>query len=215
MSKYTKLVFVFLLFFICQKTSAQDVILFKNGNLVQVKILVVENENDEIEYVYFNDTLGPVFKVPLNKISLIKNNGNILVLENLSKTYYDSLIHLPLNKIDLNKLSCHQLDSIGRTHAQLNFNSRNVGGSIFLTTLLTGPISGLIVAVVSNSKTPNTYNLKMPSTPYLESEIYQNAYKKEVHKTRKEKIVMNYLGGNIPLLLFCYYLVAIDKKNKL
>ena len=51
MSKYTKLVLVFLLFFIYQKTFAQDVILFKNGNSVKVKILVAENENNEIEYV--------------------------------------------------------------------------------------------------------------------------------------------------------------------
>jgi hypothetical protein len=206
MSKYTKLVLVFLLFFICQKNFAQDVILFKNGNSVKVKILVAENENNEIEYVYFNDTLGPVFKVPLKTISLIKNKGELQVLENLSETYYDSLIKLPLNKIDINQFSCHQLDSMGRTHAQLNFNSTNVGTSIFFTTLFTGPINGAIAAVVSNSKTPNTYNLKMPVSPLIQSEIYQNAYKKEVHKARKEKIVKNYWNANLSLLgIFIIY----------
>ena len=200
MSKYTKLILAFLLFFICQKNFAQDVILFKNGNSVKVKILVAENENNEIEYVYFNDTLGPVFKVPLKTISLIKNKGELQVLESLSETFYDSLIKLPLNKIDINQFSCQQIDSIGRTHAQLNFNSRNVGTSIFLITLFCSPISGSIAAVVSNSKTPNTYNLNMPATPFLESEIYQNAYKKQVHKARQEKIAKNYLNANLILL---------------
>ncbi len=76
MSKYNKLVLAFLLFFICQKNFAQDVILFKNGNSVKVKILVAENENNEIEYVYFNDTLGPVFKVPLKPFHLLKIKAN-------------------------------------------------------------------------------------------------------------------------------------------
>jgi hypothetical protein len=31
----------------------------------------------------------------------------------------------------------------------------------------------------------------MPVSPLIQSEIYQNAYKKEVHKARKEKIVKN------------------------
>ena len=200
MSKYTKLILAFLLFFICQKNFAQDIILFKNGNSVKVKILVAENENNEIEYVYFNDTLGPVFKVPLKTISLIKNKGELQVLESLSETFYDSLIKLPLNKIDINQFSCQQIDSIGRTHAQLNFNSRNVGTSIFLITLFGSPISGSIAAFVSNYKTPNTYHLNMPATPFLESEIYQNAYKKQVHKARQEKIAKNYLNANLNLL---------------
>jgi hypothetical protein len=141
-----------------------------------------------------------VFKAPLKTISLIKNKGELQVLESLSETFYDSLIKLPLNKIDINQFSCQQIDSIGRTHAQLNFNSRNVGTSIFLITLFCSPISGSIAAVVSNSKTPNTYNLNMPATPFLESEIYQNAYKKQVHKARQEKIAKNYLNANLILL---------------
>jgi len=208
MSKYTKLILAFLLFFICQKNFAQDLILFKNGNSVKVKILVAENENNEIEYVYFNDTLGPVFKVPLKTISLIKSKGTLQVLETQTEIIYDSLLSplLPLNKIDINQFSCHQLDSMGRTHAQLNFNSTNVGTSIFFTTLFTGPINGAIAAVVSNSKTPNTYNLKMPVSPLIQSEIYQNAYKKEVHKARKEKIVKNYWNANLSLLgIFIIY----------
>ena len=40
----------------------------------------------------------------------------------------------------------------------------------------------------------------MPATPFLESEIYQNAYKKQVHKARQEKIVKNYLNANLILL---------------
>jgi hypothetical protein len=216
MSKYTKLVFVFLLFFICQKTFAQDIILFKNGESVKVKILVAENENNEIEYVYFNDTLGPVFKVPLKTISLIKSKGTLQVLETQTEIIYDSLLSplLPMNKIDINQFSCHQLDSMGRTHAQINFNSRNVGSSIFLTTLLTGPISGAIASLVSNSKTPNTYHLNMPVTPLLESEIYQNAYKKQVHKARQEKIEKNYWNANIILSsIFIIYNILGNPKR--
>ena len=205
MSKYSKLVLVFLLFFICQKTFAQDIILFKNGNSVKVKILVAENENNEIEYVYFNDTLGPVFKVPLKTISLIKNKGALQVFESVSETYYDSFIHLPLNQIDLNKFSCHQLDSMGRTHAQLNYSSQSLGNSIFFTTLLTGPAIGAFASVFSNSKTPNADKLNMPVSPLLESQIYQNAYKKQVHKARKEKIITNFWGANIPLLIFVLF----------
>jgi hypothetical protein len=213
MSKYTKLVFVFLLFFICQKTFAQDIILFKNGNSVKVKILVAENENNEIEYVYFNDTLGPVFKVPLKTISLIKSNEQVKVIETQTELVYDSLLSplKPMNKIDINNFSCHQLDSMGRTHAQINFNSTVVGTSIFLTTLFTGPINGAVASVVSNSKTPNTQNLNMPVSPLIESEIYQNAYKKEVHKARNEKIIKNYWGAN--LSLFSVFLIYYYSRN--
>jgi hypothetical protein len=213
MSKYTKLVLVFLLFFICQKTFAQDVILFKNGESVKVKILVAENENNEIEYVYFNDTLGPVFKVPLKTISLIKSNEQVKVIETQTELVYDSLLSplKPMNKIDINSFSCHQLDSMGRTHAQINFNSTVVGTSIFLTTLFTGPINGAVASVVSNSKTPNTQNLNMPVSPLIESEIYQNAYKKEIHKARKEKIVKNYWGAN--LSLFSVFLIYYYSRN--
>lgn len=205
MSKYTKLVLVFLLLFICQKTFAQDIILFKNGNSVKVKILVAENENNEIEYVYFNDTLSPVFKVPLKSIALIKNEKTILLFKNNTNIYYDSFIHLPLNQIDLNEFSCHQLDSMGRTHAQLNYSSQSLGNSIFFTTLLTGPVIGAVASVFSNSKTPNADKLNMPVSPLIESQIYQNAYKKQVHKARKEKIITNFWGANIPLLIFVLF----------
>ena len=207
MSKYTKLVFVFLLFFICQKTFAQDIILFKNGNSVKVKILVAENENNEIEYVYFNDTLGPVFKVPLKTISLIKSNEQVKVIETQTELVYDSLLSplKPMNKIDINNFSCHQLDSMGRTHAQLNYSSQSLGNSIFFTTLLTGPVIGAVASVFSNSKTPNADKLNMPVSPLIESQIYQNAYKKQVHKARKEKIITNFWGANIPLLIFVIF----------
>ncbi len=213
MSKYTKLILAFLLFFICQKNFAQDIILFKNGESVKVKILVAENENNEIEYVYFNDTLGPVFKVPLKTISLIKSNEQVKVIETQTELVYDSLLSplKPMNKIDINNFSCHQLDSMGRTHAQINFNSTVVGTSIFLTTLFTGPINGAVASVVSNSKTPNTQNLNMPISPLIESEIYQNAYKKEVHKARNEKIIKNYWGAN--LSLFSVFLIYYYSRN--
>lgn len=216
MSKYTKLVLVFLLFFICQKTFAQDIILFKNGNSVKVKILVAENENNEIEYVYFNDTLSPVFKVPLKSIALIKSNGQVKVIETQTELVYDSLLSplKPMNKIDINNFSCHQLDSMGRTHAQINFNSTVVGTSIFLTTLFTGPINGAVASVVSNSKTPNTQKLNMPVSPLIESEIYQNAYKKEVHKARNEKIIKNYWGATLTWFMMAVFIhLSLDKNR--
>lgn len=216
MSKYTILVFVFLLFFFCQKTFAQDIILFKNGNSVKVKILVAENENNEIEYVYFNDTLGPVFKVPLKSIALIKSNEQVKVIETQTELVYDSLLSplLPMNKIDINKFSTHQLDSMGRTHAQINFNSTVVGTSIFFTTLFTGPINGAVASVVSNSKTPNTQNLNIPVSPLIVSEIYQNAYKKQVHKERKEKIVKNYWGATITWFMMVIFIHFSLDKNR-
>jgi hypothetical protein len=215
--KFLKLVFGIFIYLNFQHINAQDIINFNNGNSVQVKIMEIQNDSNEIVYQYYNDTSGPIFKKSRLLISSIKigKTDSLIILNQMVQTQDTSNLsaNIPLYLTNINQYSCLQLDSFGIIHAAQNYSPYGLGNGVFFSTLFLSPIGGGLISAALNNSTPNASNLNMPITPLLNSPIYQNAYKKEVHKIKKERIVQNYSSAIFLQIILAFGYIVVKRNN--
>jgi hypothetical protein len=170
----------------------------------------------EIQYKLFIYEDGPLFTQKISEINRISyKNGYVEVINHRE---IDSLLladlenlNKPIKDIDYSYLSYNQIITIANEDAINYYKPNGVGTGHLFVTILTTPLIGGIISVQSNATTPNINNLNMPDKDIIHSPIYQNAYKKRVHKIKKEKIVANYTYS-VVFQFLCYIIYIVAKK---
>ena len=85
----------FMLALVCCTVSAQDIILKKNADEIQAKVLKVAET--EIEYKKWENLDGPIYTIPANEIFIIKyqNGSKDIISANSARTRSDIAGNFP------------------------------------------------------------------------------------------------------------------------
>lgn len=168
----TTLVFLFTLVFV---GSAQDILTKKTGDDLQVKILEVGQT--EIRYKMFNNLEGPVF-------SILKGDVLMLRYENGTK---DVFATSPGGSQNDEQFQQGQLDA-----EKYYSNYKGASRGTLATTLLTGPLLGLIPAFLTTMNEPDNINLGYPNAQLMKEQEYKRGYTEKAQKIKSKKVWKNY-----------------------
>lgn len=165
---------------------AQDILTKKNG--VEIKVKISEVNQNEIKYKMFDNLNGPNYTVNKSDIFMLKyENGN------------KELINQP----SVNT-STEDMYPKGQMNAK-RYYTKHSGASTgtLITSLLTGPIIGLIPAIACSSSEPNYDNLGYPSAELMKNTEYSRGYTEAAKKKKSGKVWKNYAFGSIiPIVAF-------------
>ncbi len=207
--------FIYLiLFFTVSKfsfTKAQDTLIFKNGNVMAVKILKVFP--NYIEYQFLDSLSKVVIKKPIsafNKLKFQNQQFEIINNEYLDsntlkiKKIVDSIQRVRLFESTIVKYySTKQLDSLGIVDSEQHYTTK-YGTKTFLTTFFLTPVIGGFVALNYSGQEITTRSLNIPKSQYKDSAVYKASYLKTAKKTRNQDIS----AGFFPTLAF-YFLLSL------
>ena len=177
---------------------AQDLIVLKSGEDIEVKVLEV-NEN-EVSFKKFNNLEGPTYTAFINDVFFIKfEDGTKRVFESVKEV---SLTNTP-SKLEM-QYTPTELYQMGQRDARKFYRARNSGaGWIAATNILLSPLVGLIPAIVVSIGEPQFYNLDFPDSELIKNENYYRGYMTIAHKKKSKRIWGNYIvsaGFNIVLV---------------
>ncbi len=170
---------VFLLAVTCSFYSnsfAQDIITKKDGTDVQAKILEVTPQ--EIKYKRFDNQAGPTFTLLISDVLIVK-------YENGSRDVFD--------QTNRSSTDLSELIEKGKQDALLNYDGKNSGrGGVAATSILFGPLIGLIPTVIITSSEPAEENLEAPDFEMMKNPNYRKGYTDQAEKTKKKKVWKSY-----------------------
>lgn len=176
---------------ICTLTNSfsQDMITKKTSEDIKAK--VIEVTVNEIKYKKFDNLNGPLF-------TLLKSDVLMIRYENGSKDIFNEI----QNTVTANVLST-DMSIKGKQDAITNYKGKSSGaGWTAATSVLTGPVLGLIPAIACSSTEPSDENLNYKDRELMKNNDYNQAYTKQAHKTKKKKIWTNFgIGSGAWLLL--------------
>ena len=171
-----------LLFFMLPLISTcQDIITFKNGDELNVK--VVEVGVNEVKYKKSED--GPQYAILKDSVFMIKYANGVKEVIAAKPTEVRPLQPTEDEKIKRSKM----LFEKGRDDAYDYYNGGNgaAWGTLGTTLFLSG-IIGLAPAIACSSTPPKQFNLNIPQSAYSKEQAYLDGYMKEAHKTKKRKV---------------------------
>lgn len=156
-----------------------------------IKAKVIEVTVNEIKYKKFDNLNGPLF-------TLLKSDVLMIRYENGSKDIFNEI----QNTVTANVLST-DMSIKGKQDAITNYKGKSSGaGWTAATSVLTGPVLGLIPAIACSSTEPSDENLNYKDRELMKNNDYNQAYTKQAHKTKKKKIWTNFgIGSGAWLLL--------------
>ena len=169
-------------------TNAQDLIIKRNGDEIQAKI--IEVGTDEIKFKKFDHIDGPLFVVAISEIIFIKyEDGSKEVFEE-KKTSASNIQVAPQNN-----WKTQAEDDVIRYYR----GYRGSQSGTFWTCLLLGPLVGLIPAIATSATKPSKQKyLQYPNDEYFKNVEYKEAYIERAHKRKKHKVWGMYgLGSGI------------------
>lgn len=156
---------------------AQDIITKKNGEEIKVKI--TEVNPSEVKYKGFDNPNGPSFTISKSDIFLIKyENGTTEKISSISSSDED-------------------MYAKGREDAKRYYTKhKGAGTGTLITSLLVGPIIGLIPAIACSSTSPSYENLEYPSESLMKNPEYSRGYNESAKKKKSGKVWKNYGIGS-------------------
>jgi hypothetical protein len=177
-----------IIFFYSNISLSQDLITKKSGEDIKSKVLEVTTS--EIKFKKSDNLDGPIF-------SLLKTEVLLIRYENGTKDVFNEI-----NSID--KVSVNlDMSSKGTEDALKFYSGKNSGGGwTGVVSALYTPIFGLIPAISCASSEPGNRNLNYPDPELMKNFQYNQAYKKEAHRIKKNKVWKGYgIGSGIFLVV--------------
>lgn len=170
--------------------------------LITVSLLIVELT--QAQAVFTLSANGNKTSGLKNKTSVVPASKTSLVSDVPPKT--DSISAGPAVKMrNLDRIpgSVNKADAMVNSYfrgvydADSNYKAKKTGkGLIFVTTLITGPVGGLIPAIACSSMPPKN-NLNIPNSPWVSNESYMKGYKSEAHYIKKHNTWPCYIIASI------------------
>lgn len=201
--KFLKFLLGLLIVFNSQIGKAQDTLYLSNGKTQVVKISEINDQN--ILYRFYNDSVSPLMYKEnelINKIVLFngyeysfKPQSNIYQTH-LNQRIWVNTIDSLLDSTSLLFDNDLLIDSIAKLHAIKNYNTKGLGGDVFLSTVFLTPIGGEIVLTIKNRK-DITQILKIPDTKLVKSSKYVSSYQQNAIEIRKTRLSSSFAGGII------------------
>lgn len=190
-----KTIFKFLTIFIISlfsiKGYAQDIITKKDGTDIKAKILEVTP--NEIKYKRFDNQSGPTFTMLISELVMVSyENGTRDIFEQSDRNS---------NISDSNEM--YDLIERGRQDALMYYEGKKSGkGGVAATSILFGPVIGLIPAAIITSSEPDYENLKAPDLELMKNPNYRKGYTDQAEKTKKKKVWKAYgIGSGVWLAI--------------
>ncbi|MBI2259183.1 MAG: hypothetical protein HYU67_09840 [Flavobacteriia bacterium] len=172
--------------------NSQDIIEFKNGNRLPVKIL--EIRPNELIYKKFSNLEGPQIVVDKSEIfSVLFENG---VKENYSNESIEEIDSMKLN-------------AFAENHVKIYYKSYRSGfAKTIISSILLTPLGGYFVKKYNTNKIINSeeipyllknltsYGIEYVKNPNYENLNYKQLYIEKAKKTRAKKIKVAYILGS-------------------
>ncbi len=190
----TKRLLITLLFYCCSISSqAQDLIVTKLGDTIQVKI--VELNKLGVHFKKYNKPHGLVYTIHKSRIAFIQyENGTV---DSLDNKHRDS----PLQTIVGDPYKA------GVTDAQKYYQGYKSAGTGTLIVGLLSPLGGLIPAIACSSTKPRERNLEYPNPDFMQNPAYADGYRRQAKLTKQGRVWTNWgvaFGVNV---LFAFLLL--------
>lgn len=168
--------------------NAQDLITKKSGEDIKSKVLEVSTS--EIKFKKYENLNGPIF-------TLLKSDVLLIIYENGTKDVFNE-VNMPNDKVSINL----DMSSKGTEDALKFYSGKNSGGGwTGVVSALYTPIFGLIPAIACASSEPGNRNLNYPDAELMKNFQYNQSYKKEAHRIKKNKVWKGYgIGSGIFLV---------------
>lgn len=188
MKYFCKLIILLITFVL----NSQDIIEFKNGNRLPVKIL--EIRPNELIYKKFSNLEGPQIVVDKSEIfSVLFENG---VKENYSNESIEEIDSMKLN-------------AFAENHVKIYYKSYRSGfAKTIISSILLTPLGGYFVKKYNTNKIINSeeipyllknltsYGIEYVKNPNYENLNYKQLYIEKAKKTRAKKIKVAYILGS-------------------
>ncbi|WP_100628025.1 hypothetical protein [Algoriphagus formosus] len=154
---------------------AQDVITKKDGTDIEAKVLEVTPE--EIKYKRFDNQSGPTFTILISEVLMVTYENGTRDIFDQKRTYSTESDEL------------YELIEKGKQDALMYYNGNNSGrGGVAATSILFGPVIGLIPAAIITSSEPDEGNLNAPNLELMRDPNYRKGYTDQATKTKKKKV---------------------------
>jgi len=186
-----------LLIFCFLNINAQDVIYKNDGT--EIKAKVIEITTEAVKYKNYDQLEGPLRNISLTDVFMI--------------IYQDGLKEVYRGKIDKNKelqISNKVMPKIEKTQYIIPSNDQDycfkgrqdaeryytgytgAGSGTAVTTVLFGPIIGLIPAIACSSTSPKRSNLTFPDSKLMKNSGYYSCYTQEAKRIKSKKVWKNF-----------------------
>lgn len=204
---------LFIIFYMIYPSSAQDILIKKNGEEVKAKVITITPQ--EIAYKLFTVpgdslTTAEELRVAKSEVFMIKyENGTKEVFgENNSSQPNDSedvklVATAPVEPPLIKKDKAGQFQK-GQADALTYYDGYRGAATGTLIVSLLSPLVGLIPAVACSSTMPQAHNLTYPNHKEFMDIDYQSGYRQRARKTKSSKVWKNWgigLGVNLALVL--------------
>lgn len=172
-----KLLTVVMLCFFSLQSFSQDIITKNDGTDIEAKILEVTP--DEIKFKKFDNQNGPTFTLLISELVMVRYENGTRDIFNQNNS----------NSITSESNDLYELIEKGRQDALMNYNGKNSGrGGVAATSILFGPVIGLIPAAIITSSEPDEENLNSPNLEMMRNPNYRKGYTDQAEKTKKKKV---------------------------
>lgn len=187
---------------------AQDVIITKDGQ--EIKAKVSEVLTTQIKYKKYESPDGPLYTVNKEDLLLIRyENGNVEVMNQEAATGNGQTTQKQAYSADNDP--CIEFDGspciMGASDAKIFYDGGETGASVTaLVSFLTGPIIGLIPAIVNSTSEISEGNLGI--TRSYEKKLMTNADYADCYykQAKKEKSKNNWLMWGVGSLCSCVWI---------
>jgi hypothetical protein len=194
MNKFLK--FLFAICLLCTSVSAQDIITTRSGDDIKAK--VAEIGLNDIKYKRWESLDGPIVVIAKEKVLLIRyEDGTKEIFEQVESTTASG------NNGSVPGLAGKELYKQGASDATRYYqNYKSASVVTLVTSILVGPVFGLIPAIACASSTPNKRNLDFPSIDLFERRDYAQGYIKQARRIKSHKVWTNFgIGAAIAILI--------------
>lgn len=161
---------------------SQDVIIFKSGDELKVKIL--EIGVSDIKYKKADTTeSNPIYQVFKSSVLMIRYSNGSKDIFNDEKNYHDTTINS----------SNEDLYIKGEKDATIYYKGfHGAGTGTFILTLL-NPVLGLIPAIACSATPPHEVNLLAPNLDLMSKPAYRNGYTQSARQIKSGRVWSNWL----------------------
>lgn len=175
-----------------------DTLVFSSGKRTPVKVLFVNDQT--VKYKVWQNQDGPTYEVYKSELKQIGyGNGKVetIVVATPAPSNENRGSQTPKPQ----NVTSTDMYRRGAEDAKLLYD--HPGGSRFVGTFafLTGPVFGLIPAVIISNCEPKRKNLHMPANEDARNPQYQQGYIKTAYKMKKKRVWRNYAVGSAILIL--------------
>lgn len=176
-----------LLLAISSGANAQDILTKKNGEELEVKI--TEISKSQVKYTLFESPTGPTYVEEKADLLMVK-------FENGKKEVFTSTTS------DAAPATAEGMYFKGQMDAKENYKKyTGAGTGTFFTSLIAGPLLGLIPAIACSSKEPSIQNLGYTNADLMKNAEYNRGYVEAAKKKKSGKVWKNYgIGAGIALV---------------